>query len=35
MTEITDFVIGIFGRIISSVLATMIVRIADKFVNKN
>ena len=35
VTEISNFVIGIVGRIISGVLNTMIVRIAEKFVKKN
>lgn len=35
VTEISNFVIGIVGRIIRGVLTTMIVRIAEKFVKKN
>ena len=30
-----DFIIGIFGRIVSSVFATYIVRLVDKFGHKN
>ena len=35
MIEVSEFFLGIFGRIVSGVFTTYIVRLLDKFVNKN
>ena len=35
MTFVVEFIIGIIGRIISSMFATYLVRILDKFTHRN
>ena len=35
MTEVVQFVVGIFGRIVSGLFTTYIVRLVDKLVHKN
>ena len=35
VTAVVEFIIGILGRIVSSVFATYIVRLVDNFANKN
>ncbi len=35
MTEVVQFIVGIFGRIISGLFTTYIVRFLDKNVHKN
>ena len=35
MTIVVEFIVGIIGRIVSSLFATYIVRLLDKFTHKN
>ena len=35
MTTVAEFIVGIIGRIVSSVFATYLVRLLDKFTHKN
>ncbi len=35
MTFVIEFIVGILDRIVSSVSATYLVRLADKFIHKN
>ena len=35
MTIVVEFIVGIIGRIVSSVFATYLVRLLDKFTHKN
>ena len=35
MTTVAEFIVGIIGRIVSSIFATYIVRLLDKFTHKN
>ncbi len=35
MISVVEFVVGIFGRIVSGIFTTYIVRLIDKFTHKN